>query len=104
MKMQDIKQKVRRIPLEMLMLQVKRKPKNNRDKPSTQAVQTQGLRTAHIRRRHQTQRATLHRTRSRVRTNETKYAEQTLPTLRQRQSYNGLCILRHSFQHQKDVL
>lgn len=46
----------------------------------------------------------LYHEKGRFRTDEIQYGIPTLPTLRQRQGHNGLCLLRHSLQHKENVL
>ena len=46
---------------------------------------------------------TSYRTGSRLRANESQQTLQTLPTLRQRKNYNGLCHPRYCLQHRKNV-
>ena len=41
---------------------------------------------------------------SRIPTDEVQHGIPPLPTLRQRQGHNGLCLLRHRLQHQEIVL
>ncbi len=46
----------------------------------------------------------LYHEKGRFRTDEIQYGIPTLPTLRQRQGHNGLCLLGHSLQHKENVL
>ena len=46
----------------------------------------------------------MHRARSRLWPDEVQHGIPPLPPLRERQGLNGLCLLRHSLQHQENVL
>lgn len=84
------------------MPQTQARGKGNGGQPQAYGVQAQGAGAADLGKGPDAQGAPSHRTRGGLRTDEVQHGVQTLPALWQGQGVDGLCLLRHSLQHQEN--